>query len=73
MWDEEWGRQLLPKLLFNTGDLIMRPEMMPYIEDTMVDWDTLGVPYEVLDQDEIRYRWPVIGPEHEIGVGLYEP
>jgi sarcosine oxidase len=73
MWDEEWGRQLLPKLFFNTGDLIMRPEMMPYIEDTMADWDTLGVPYELLDQDEIRYRWPVIGPEQEIGVGLYEP
>ena len=47
--------------------------MIPYIEDTMADWDTLGVPYEVLDQDEIRYRWPAIGPEQEIGVGLHEP
>jgi len=47
--------------------------MIPYIEDTMADWDTLGVPYEVLDQEEIRYRWPVIGPEQEIGVGLHEP
>ena len=73
MWDEEWGRQLLPKLFFNTGDLIIRPEMMPYLEDTMADWDTLGVPYEVLTPDEIRYRWPVIGPEQEMGVGLYEP
>lgn len=73
MWDEEWGRQLLPKLFFNTGDLILRPEMISYIEDTMADWDTLGVPYELLDQDEIRYRWPVIGPDQEIGVGLYEP
>ena len=27
----------------------------------MADWDTLGVRYEVLTPDEIRYRWPVIG------------
>ncbi len=38
----------------------------------MADWDTLGVPYELLTPDEIRYRWPVIGSEGA-GVGLYEP
>ena len=38
----------------------------------MADWDTLGVPYELITPDEIRYRWPVIGPEG-VGVGLYEP
>ena len=72
LWDEEWSRQLLPKLFFNTGDLIVRPQMTSYLEDTMADWDTLGVPYEVLTPDEIRYRWPVIGLEG-VGVGLYEP
>ena len=72
LWDEEWGRQLLPKLFFNTGDLIVRPRMVSYLEDTMADWDTLGVPYDLITPDEIRYRWPVIGPEG-VGVGLYEP
>ena len=72
LWDEEWGRQLLPKLFFNTGDLILRSEMVPYLEDTMADWDTLGVPYDILTPEEIRYRWPVIGPEG-VGIGLYEP
>lgn len=72
LWDEEWSRQLLPKLFFNTGDLIVRDRMVSYLENTIADWDTLGVPYEVLTPEEIRYRWPVIGSEG-VGVGLYEP
>jgi sarcosine oxidase len=72
LWDEEWSQQLLPKLFFNTGDLIARPRMGSYLESTMADWDTLGVPYELLTPEEIRYRWPVIG-QSGVGVGLYEP
>jgi sarcosine oxidase len=72
LWDEEWSKQLLPKLFFKTGDLIMRPEMIPYIEDTMADWDTLGVPYELLTRDEVDYRYPVINTER-VDVALFEP
>lgn len=71
-WDEEGSKQLLPKLFFNTGDLIMREEMSPYLEDTLANWDTLGIPYEVLTPDEVAYRWPWIRFEG-LGVALYEP
>ena len=42
-WDEEGSELLLPKLFFQTGDLIMRDEMQPYLEDTMANWDTLNI------------------------------
>ncbi len=59
-WDEQGQELLLPRVFFRTGDLIMRPEMQPYLEDTSAQWDELGVPYEALGADEIRYRWPWI-------------
>lgn len=71
-WDEMGSEQLLPKLFFNTGDLIMREETSPYIEDTIANWDAAGIPYEVLTRDEIAHRWPWIRFEN-LGVALYEP
>jgi sarcosine oxidase len=71
-WDEMGSQQLLPKLFFNTGDLIMREETSPYIEDTMANWDAAGIPYEVLTSDEVAHRWPWIRFEN-LGVALYEP
>lgn len=71
-WDEDGGERLLPRLFFNTGDLILREEVTPYIEDTRANWDTVGVPYEVLTPDEVRSRWPWIRLEG-IGTALYEP
>lgn len=71
-WDEENADLMLPRLFFQTGDLIMREEMVPYLEDTMLQWDELGVPYEALGPDEIAYRWPWIHTEG-ITTALYEP
>ena len=71
-WDEWGADKLLPRVFFTTGDLILREEMSPYIEDTTSYWDTLGTPYERLDPDEVRYRWPWIRFEN-LGVALYEP
>ena len=71
-WDEENADLLLPRLFFQTGDLIMREEMEPYLEDTMAQWDELGVPYESFGPDEIAYRWPWIRTEG-IGTALFEP
>ena len=71
-WDD-WGADtLLPRVFFTTGDLILREEMGPYIEDTTAYWDTLGTPYERLEPDEVRYRWPWIRFEN-LSVALYEP
>ncbi len=71
-WDEMGSERLLPKLFFNTGDLILREELRPDEEDTMANWDTLGVPYEVLTPDEVNHRWPWIHFEN-LGFALYEP
>jgi glycine/D-amino acid oxidase-like deaminating enzyme len=59
-------------VFFNTGDLILREEMEPYLEDTQANWDALGIPYEVLTPDEVTHRWPWIRVEG-IGVAFYEP
>jgi glycine/D-amino acid oxidase-like deaminating enzyme len=50
----------------------MREEMTPYLEQTVENWDALERSYEVLDMDEVRYRWPVIRA-HDLRVALYEP
>ena len=70
--DEEWGAELLPRLFYTTGDLILRDERQDFLTNTVTNWDTLGVPYEWLTPEEVRYRWPVIGLP-EINVILYEP
>jgi glycine/D-amino acid oxidase-like deaminating enzyme len=72
VWDEEHTDDLLPRLFSTTGDLIMREEMTPYMEQTVENWDVLGRRYEILDMDEVRYRWPAIRG-HELQVALYEP
>ncbi len=71
-WDEENSDRLLPRVFFQTGDLILREEVEPYIEDTRANWDAIDTPYEVLGPDEVRKRWPHIRFEN-LGVALYEP
>lgn len=71
-FDEEWQERLLPRLFFNTGDLILREELEPYLQDTRSHWDEVGIEHEVLDADEVRYRWPVVNTEG-VGVAFYEP
>ena len=71
-WDEENADRLLPRLFFNTGDLILREQTDNYLEQSAANWDALGVPYEFLTPDEVNYRWPWIRFEG-LGVGLYEP
>jgi len=71
-WDAQYSDAMLPRLYFETGDIIMRPEMEPSMERSMANWDTLGHPYEVLTPDEVRYRWPMIQTP-DIGAVVYEP
>lgn len=71
-WDEEHSDSLLPRLYYETGDLIMREELTPYMEGSAETWDELGHPYEILTPDEVRYRWPMIGTPG-MGAALYEP
>ena len=71
-WDESGRDRLLPRLFFQTGDLILREQSGPYIETTRSHWDALGVPHEVLTPDEVAYRWPWIRFD-DLGVALHEP
>ena len=71
-WDEEARDRLLPRLFFQTGDLILREEETPYIEDTRANWDAMKAEYEVLKPEEVRSRWPQIRFEN-LGLALYEP
>lgn len=71
-WDEVHRQQLLPRLFFNTGDLILRREMEPYLEDTQANWDALDIQYEILTPDEVAHRWPWIRVD-AVGVAYYEP
>jgi glycine/D-amino acid oxidase-like deaminating enzyme len=71
-WDEMGSERLLPRVFFNTGDLILREETSQYIEDTRAHWDALGTPYEMLTPDEVAYRWPWIRFEN-LGVAVHEP
>lgn len=70
-FDEEWGMELGVRLYFPTGDLILRAEDQPFLQQTRATWDKLGVPYETLTPDEVAYRWPQFGLE-EIGTALFE-
>lgn len=71
-FDAEWQERLLPRLFFETGDLILREEMDPYLADTKSHWDAVGIEHEVLDADEVKRRWPVINTE-TVGVAFHEP
>ena len=71
-WDEEGRDRLLPRLFFQTGDLILREAVNRYLTDTRTHWDALGIPYEVLSPDEVSHRWPWIRFEN-LGIALYEP
>jgi glycine/D-amino acid oxidase-like deaminating enzyme len=71
-WDDEHAASDRSRLFFTTGDLIMREEMEPYLEETMANWDAMEHAYEVLTPEEVRYRWPAIRTP-DVTVALYEP
>lgn len=71
-WDERWSKRLLPRLFFPTADLIFREEWEPFLERTKANWDATGVAYEILEPEEVAYRYPVIDLQG-IGAVLHEP
>jgi len=71
-WDAEHAGTDLPRLFYTTGDLILREEMDPYLEQTVENWQVMGHEHEVLTADEVRYRWPAIHTP-DVSVALYEP
>jgi len=70
-WDERYTANGAP-LFYETGDIILREEMAPYLERTAAEWDRLGASYEWLDPDEVRRRFPMLDASR-YPVALYEP
>jgi len=71
-WDEDHKKDAIAPLFYATGDIILREEMTPYIEQNIENWKSMGHDYELIDADEVRKRWPVIRTG-DMTVGLYEP
>jgi sarcosine oxidase len=75
-FDAEFAATMGGEVFFTTGDLIFRDTEIGMIEQVRETWDQVGVPYEVLTPDEVRYRWPQINIEgmthvlHEPGAGV---
>ena len=71
-FDAEFGKRFGTRFFVTTGDVIFRNEEEPFTTRTREIWQKLGVPHEVLTNDEARKRWPMIDPR-ESKVILYEP
>ncbi|MQA90004.1 MAG: FAD-dependent oxidoreductase [Gemmatimonas sp.] len=67
-WDVEWGTTMFTR----TGDICMRAEWDGFLANTTATWDKVGVRYERVSADEIRYRYPQINVD-AFTVGVYEP
>lgn len=72
-WDRRWGEECGLKVFFETGDLIFREDLEPFLQNTREIWDRTGVPYEFLSPAEVQYRWPNVFDLSDIGLALYEP
>ncbi|HXT16413.1 MAG TPA: FAD-dependent oxidoreductase [Gemmatimonadaceae bacterium] len=71
-FDDEWGKYLRLNLFHVTGDLIMRSEWDNFQLRCKVWWDKNKIPYKVLNPDDVRKSFPVIGMD-DITAVLYEP
>jgi sarcosine oxidase len=72
-WDATWGKEMKLQLFFTSGDLIARAtDTDAFIRNNKALWDRIGGKYEVLTQDEVRYRFPQFKFEDQQAF-LYEP
>jgi sarcosine oxidase len=70
-FDEQYADALRMRLFYQTGDLICRATMEPFLQQTVDTWKKLGVRHEVMAGDEVRYRYPQMRLE-DTTVALYE-
>lgn len=71
-FDDTWGRELRLNLFHVTGDLIMRTEWDNFQLRCKVWWDKNKIPYQILNPDDVRKAFPVMGID-DITAVLYEP
>ena len=51
---------------------LFSPVEWPERELLLPLYEACDVPFEIIDADEIRYRWPALAPEDD-AIGLYDP
>jgi glycine/D-amino acid oxidase-like deaminating enzyme len=71
-FDDEWGRELRLNLFHVTGDIIYRTEWDNFQLRCKLWWDKNKIPYQVLNPDDVRKAFPVVGMD-DITACLYEP
>ena len=71
-FDDEWGRELRLNLFHVTGDIIYRTEWDNFQLQCKLWWDKNKIPYQVLNPDDVRKAFPVVGMD-DITACLYEP
>ena len=71
-FDDEWGREMRLNLFHVTGDIIYRAEWDNFQLQCKLWWDKNKIPYQVLNPDDVRKAFPVVGME-DITACLYEP
>jgi len=71
-FDDEWGREMRLNLFHVTGDIIYRTEWDNFQLQCKLWWDKNKIPYQVLNPDDVRKAFPVVGME-DITACLYEP
>ena len=71
-WDEEWRDKQHPRLFFLTGDLVLRPQLTPSLKRSVENWNTLGIPFEIIEPEDLHRRFPQINSA-SFGVGVFEP
>jgi glycine/D-amino acid oxidase-like deaminating enzyme len=59
------------RLFFQSGDLICRMAMEPFLETTLATWNKLGIRHDVLTGDDARQRYPAMDLR-DIEVALFE-
>ena len=67
-WQEEWGEELLVP----TGRLSFSPSLTDAMRTAKAVLDRNGFENEILDHDELAYRWPQVSPEG-VEACHYEP
>ena len=70
--DAEWRERFGQGVYYKTGDLIFRNEVDSTLEANRDTFERMGLPYEILDMEEVAYRWPQFRTEG-LGAAFYEP
>ncbi len=71
-FDEAHAKEFGTRFFMTTGDVILRTRDEAFLQRTREMWTKLNVPFDALDGDEARKRFPLLKLD-DITVGVFEP